>query len=116
VVIFQNFDLGIENAKSSKRKILLIFDLLGSSNSSVQNNLLNCDFHEYVNEYTIIVLNVDDPKYGSTNKNLQINVFGSINQPMYYILDGKGQLVKDSIGYCKSSEFGRFIKGGVKLE
>jgi len=110
IVMFDNYDDGLLNASEYDQNILLIFDFLGNPNNSVRRMIYSNRFYDKLQYTTIIILNVDDPNEGNLNRNLQINKYGTNTQPMYYLLDSKGEIIKGPKGYCTELEFANFIE------
>ena len=109
--------------------------ILGSSTKSIINNYENNSFlfntqytltidssvkdiKKAIREYTLVLLMVDDKQLdkntsetkGKLNFEIQRNVYKTKNQPIYFITDGNGTILKGPKGYCKKEEFIDFVQ------
>lgn len=111
ILIYDDYEKGIENAKNKNQKILLVFDFLGNPNISVKSLLYDKELKNELQDFTVILLNVDEPNNnGKLNKKLQEDTFGTSTQPMYYLLDSNSEILKPPIGYCDMSILKNFLQ------
>ena len=109
--ILNDYDKALVLASESNKKLLVIFDFLGNPKGANNEMVYDVSIADELGQYVVLVLNVDEPgESGEINMKLQLNKFGTSNQPMYYILDKRGQLLKGPLEYCNKSEFIMFIK------
>lgn len=105
VYIFDDYNQGLEFASNKNKKILLAFDSwanpVGSVDRLIHDKYLASEFSDIV----IVHLRVDDPYSGRKNWFFQKKNFGTSSQPYLYLLNSKGILISDSIGYCKKQDF-----------
>lgn len=111
IKVYSDYGEGLSNASKFNQNILLVFDFLGNPNNSAKEIIYDKEFEGILQEVTVILLNVDEPSsVGKSNRDFQKSRFGTDTQPMYYLLNSKGEMIKDPIGYCKKSEFRNFIR------
>ena len=114
--IFNNYEQGLQEAK--RVKILLMFDWWGNPTNSTIRLLEDKDIKKAIREYTLVLLMVDDKQLdkntsetkGKLNFEIQRNVYKTKNQPIYFITDGNGTILKGPKGYCKKEEFIDFVQ------
>ena len=109
--IHYEFKDGIEAAKDAKKDVLLIFDFWGNPTGSTFELLENKEVENEIDNFTIVMLMVDDKASGAMNKKIQNELFGTFTQPVYYIIDTNGIVLRGPKEYCNTSEFLRFISG-----
>jgi hypothetical protein len=108
--IYKQYELGINQAKQNSKKIFLIFDFYGNQTNSTKKLLQNQNVKLALQDFVIIQLMVDGADSTSkANATLQINIFKSRNQPMYYILDKEGQVLLGPKGYDSHPNILAFI-------
>lgn len=105
VYIFDNYNQGLEFASHKNKKILLAFDFWGNPVGSVDRLIHDKDLASEFSDIVVVHLRVDDPYSGHKNRVFQKKKFGTSNQPYLYLLNSKGILISDSIGYCRRKEF-----------
>lgn len=111
IYVYNNYDKGLLNASEQNQRILLVFDFLGNPNNSAKKMIYSQEFEGMLKNTTVIVLNIDEPgKDGELNKDLQKTKYGTDIQPMYYLLNSKGELIKTPLEYCTKEEFRKFIE------
>lgn len=108
--IFSSYEEGKRYAVEKNQNILLIFDSWGNPTLSSEQLLHDYEVIPFLKQYTVILLYVDaEGELGKKNKNFQIERFSTSVQPMYYILDNNGSLLKEPLTYCKKATFLKFI-------
>jgi len=111
IELVNSLEEGLILANQEEKPILLIFDFLGNPTLSTEKLLHRKDLCKDLDDYIIVYLNVDESdEKGNVYRRLQIEKFGTNTQPMYYILNHSGKVIKDPLGYCKISEFKEFIR------
>ena len=110
IYVFKKYNDGLKNAKEESQNILLIFDFWGNPTLSAKRLVYNKAYEKILQDFTIIILHVDDPgQVGIENRKLQKTRYNSETQPMFYVLNQNGEIIKGPLGYCKEKEFENFI-------
>ncbi len=104
--ILTDLDIGIEQAQSEKKPILLYFTGYAVVNSrKIESDLLlkNTTVHQLMkNDYINVWLYVDDRNVGKKWYDYQKESFKSNVQPYFVILDSNGNQISKGLGYSEA--------------
>lgn len=104
--ILTDLEIGIEQAQSEKKPILLYFTGYAVVNSrKIESDLLlkNTTVHQLMkNDYTNVWLFVDDRNVGKKWYDYQKESFKSNVQPYFVILDSNGNPISKGLGYSEA--------------
>jgi hypothetical protein len=106
--IIKDLNLGIEQAQSEKKPILLYFTGYAVINGrKIESNLLlknKIVFESMKNDYINVWLYVDDKQHGKKWYDYQKTNFKSNQQPYFVILDHNGNPISKGLDYYKAKE------------
>lgn len=108
-IIYESYEQGIKVSSEKEQNMLVVFDLLATSNRHFQELLKIPEVRQGLNNYVVVYLVVDD-ETNRSNYELQRQMFKSNFQPAYYIVSSEKIIQKGPLGICNSAEFIDFIK------
>lgn len=109
--IHSSIDSAFLEAKKRNNNILLVFDFHGNPTNSVKKTITDQTVVEEIKGLTVAILYVDEAgEEGTYNRSIQVEKFGTSTQPMLYMLNNQGEIIKGPIGYREKNEILNFIR------
>ena len=110
--VYENYDQGLKEAAQRSVNVLLVFDFWGNPNQSAERLIYDKTVYPELKDLIVVLLRVDAKgAKGVYNRQLQSSKYGTSTQPMYYLLDHTGQVMKEPIGYCNKEELLNYLLG-----
>lgn len=116
LLVYESLDAGQTAAQLKHAKMIVIFDLWGSSTPYVDQMLKDGEVRKALRDCVVARLRCDDRRVWSDSVTIgeyysrfQIGLTGKLYQPMFCILDESGKLLSPPQPYCKKEALLQYL-------